>query len=551
MHNSLLFRIIGRVKDVKVLLLNALFFYFVNMIFIASAVFTTQYLIDYVVPSSSFSYLIAFIIFLLVYELITVISEAYAALLGAYVDKFIDSKLLDEYFKKLVFSPYERIIKLKSGDLLQRVNDAQQIKTYINTILVKWVLNGVVLVFCLIFLLFLQPSAVLFILAGMLVLIGVYVLLAPLVIKREISRFEIKSDLLSIVNFSIKNSEPIRLHHQMDDIYKRKINLLNLYTSKEEVINKYNILARFLTVLIKSLTVLLIKFYVVYAIFNQSGLSIGQMVSVFLIADRIFLCLVQIMMSGLEVRRSGVAVDRFLVFSEAIDLAEDDNYRNPMMDSTTAINSVSIESVSGSALHIDSLFKSVTLVQGDVLKISGGNGCGKTTLCRCIANLIDVPGISVSFNKETQILKNIKIAKKISMTGIYDSIFPGTIMDNIMMGRMANEMDVLLMSQKIGFDNVINSRDGGFNYTLSIEHPCLSEGEMRKLLFLRIIFSDADVLIFDEAFRGIDAKSLLEMEQIIMDLKNKIVIYVTHQEHKFIKPTKEILLDKRIASKHE
>ena len=76
---------------------------------------------------------------------------------------------------------------------------------------------------------------------------------------------------------------------------------------------------------------------------------------------------------------------------------------------------------------------------GQNLSIVGPNGCGKTTLLRAIANLIEYKGEIKIDGKEVNHIKRRELAKKVAlMTQTSEIYFPYTVFETVALGRYAH-----------------------------------------------------------------------------------------------------------------
>ena len=72
----------------------------------------------------------------------------------------------------------------------------------------------------------------------------------------------------------------------------------------------------------------------------------------------------------------------------------------------------------------------------------------------------------------------------------------------------------------------------------------LSGGEQRRLILALTLYKDADLYIFDEPSSGIEKNTFLNiLENIKLALKDKIIIFTTHEEWGLNWYTKKIDLD--------
>ena len=170
---------------------------------------------------------------------------------------------------------------------------------------------------------------------------------------------------------------------------------------------------------------------------------------------------------------------------------------------------------------------------GQNLSIVGPNGCGKTTLLRAIANLIDYKGIVKIDGEEVKHTKRRELAKKVAlMTQTSEIYFPYTVFETVALGRYAHiqgafstlskkdEEKVLSCIETVGLldckDRVINE---------------LSGGQLQRVYLARAFVQDPDILLLDEPTNHLDLKCQIEILMYVnkwIKENNKTVIGVLH-----------------------
>ncbi|SEF94875.1 ABC-2 type transport system ATP-binding protein [Eubacterium ruminantium] len=168
---------------------------------------------------------------------------------------------------------------------------------------------------------------------------------------------------------------------------------------------------------------------------------------------------------------------------------------------------------------------SLQLREGEILHIEGKNGVGKTTLLKCIANIIN--GGKAVFIKGEELYINKNLARELSFVMSDDYLY-----------------DYMTMEENIVFFYNLFGRNKAF--VTNVEHfidlfgiseykkklvKNLSQGTRNKL-YIAIMFSkEHSVLLLDEPFTALDKKT----QEVILDyvgsyknMQGKAVIMVTH-----------------------
>lgn len=171
---------------------------------------------------------------------------------------------------------------------------------------------------------------------------------------------------------------------------------------------------------------------------------------------------------------------------------------------------------------------SIEVCTGEVIGLLGPNGAGKTTCFYMITGLISPETGSINLNKKN--ITNLTIDQRANLGLGYlaqePSIFRGlSVSDNIFsileqrtdIDKKEKEEKLSYLLEKFNISHIKN--------TMGIS---LSGGERRRAEIARALASDPKFILLDEPFAGIDPISVIDIQEIIKDLKeNKIGILIT------------------------
>ncbi|MCL2607230.1 MAG: ABC transporter ATP-binding protein [Methanomassiliicoccaceae archaeon] len=171
--------------------------------------------------------------------------------------------------------------------------------------------------------------------------------------------------------------------------------------------------------------------------------------------------------------------------------------------------------------------------KGEVIGIIGQNGCGKTTLLKCINAVLKPKGGVVMIENENvlsmprkDIARNIGVVSQHSMI-----IFPYTVLDMIMMGRYPaknsfesyNTEDLEVVKRSMAETGVEAFAERTIDE--------LSGGERQRVLIARALAQEPEILLLDEPTLHLDVNHQFELMELIRRLaseRNMLVIIVTH-----------------------
>jgi len=185
---------------------------------------------------------------------------------------------------------------------------------------------------------------------------------------------------------------------------------------------------------------------------------------------------------------------------------------------------VKIENLSKS-FKSNIIFKDINieLKSGHIYGLVGRNGTGKTVFLKTLCGILTPDTGQILFDGE-ETLKTTGVPKSTralienpdminELTGFENLKLIASIQNTI------NDDRIKEVLKLVGLDDEDNKKYK--NYSL---------GMKQKLGIAQVIMEDADFLIFDEPFNGLDDKSCNDMRKIFKDLKKqgKTIIVATH-----------------------
>ena len=213
-----------------------------------------------------------------------------------------------------------------------------------------------------------------------------------------------------------------------------------------------------------------------------------------------------------------------------------------------------------SKIEVKNLFKAIdskqilknisfTIKPEEHLVIIGGSGAGKSMLAKCILGLEDISSGSIFFdgklisgNADRQKILN-KLGVCFQSNALFDSY---NIWQNIAFKKLYNEKSPSIIKlRKLAIERL---REVGLPTNIAEDYPSeLSGGMQKRVGIARSIFSEPDILIFDEPTTGLDpimSKKIISLISKIIKDSKKTAITITHDINlAMFLATKIILLD--------
>lgn len=172
---------------------------------------------------------------------------------------------------------------------------------------------------------------------------------------------------------------------------------------------------------------------------------------------------------------------------------------------------------------------STVIHKGEKVAIVGENGAGKSTLIKLIVGLYSPNEGKLTWGNSNIAPKNIGI--------VYQNYikYEMSLRENIGFGcinRMNDDNAIRRVIEQCGLDDLF-SELGGLDVKLGRLYKNgreLSGGQWQRLAIARAVFSDAEIIIFDEPTAAIDPNSELEIYKLLLELcKDKTAIFISHR----------------------
>ncbi|WP_277755191.1 metal ABC transporter ATP-binding protein [Lacticaseibacillus rhamnosus] len=168
---------------------------------------------------------------------------------------------------------------------------------------------------------------------------------------------------------------------------------------------------------------------------------------------------------------------------------------------------------------------------GKITGIIGPNGAGKSTLIKAILGLIKVQSGKVDFSGHT--LKEVQQAiAYVEQRKDLDLTFPINVLDLVLTGTYGR-LGLLKSPGKKERQAALEALEqvGLADFTKR-QISQLSGGQLQRVFVARAIVQQADIMILDEPFVGIDMKSEQEIMAILNQWRKKTLIVVHHDLNK-------------------
>ncbi len=169
--------------------------------------------------------------------------------------------------------------------------------------------------------------------------------------------------------------------------------------------------------------------------------------------------------------------------------------------------------------------------KGEFASIVGPNGGGKTTLLKLILGLIkqDKGQIHIFGKNPDQVRHKIGYMPQYAHL---DMDFPATVMDVVLMGRLANKH--FWFSKKDRFEALTAIDDVGMTKFTDTSFNELSGGQKQRILIARALCSRPELLLLDEPTANVDYQTEENLFSILQKLNSKMTILLVSHDLGFV-----------------
>lgn len=444
----------------------------------------------------------------------------------SYFNMRVDISLFLNSFKRILLLPYNYYKNKTTGEIISRVNDLSYIKQIISQLLTTVFLDIVLLLFSLVCLYFINSK--MFVISFFIaILYMIIIFIYPRFIKTKI--YESQAEVAKVNSYlveSISGLETIkglRCEKMVND------RLESFYTKAQATIFDYNIISNgvlFLKDFIFYVGVLLINYVGCVDVMNGnftvgSLLTFNTILGYFLNPLQNFIDLADdyVYVKGVFKRANGL-------YEVKLDDLESKNGLRVEGD-------ISFNNLDFSFNGKDQILKSIKIEfkAKEKILLLGNSGSGKSTLLKILYKYYDVSRGMVLVNGiDINDFSISDIRDDIIYVSQNETLYTGSIKDNILLNRDIDYKDFLDMCCYLEVDNIIKDNLLGYDFLLEENGANISGGERQRIILARALFKKGNIILIDEGLSQMDID--LErrvLKRIFSIFKDKMIIVVSHR----------------------
>ena len=439
--------------------------------------------------------------------------------------------MISDYLIKLMKLPVTFFENKMLGDIIQRANDHERIRSFIMNNSLNLIFSTLTFLIFGIILLF--YSYIIFLIFSIGSILYIFWVLLFLKIRKKLDweYFELTSKNQSYWIETVESIIDIKLNnYEKQKRWKWEYIQARLYRINMRVLainNAQNLGGQF----IDNIKNLVITFYCARAVI-EGEITFGVMISTQFIIGMLNGPVVQFIQFIASFQFAKISFLRLNEIHQLLD-EDDETGQNDIElpdNKDITLSNVSFQYSPVSPYVLKSLY--LKIPSGKVTAIVGGSGSGKSTLLKLILRLYKPSFGNISVGNMN--ISNISLYQWRDNCGAImqdGKIFNDTILNNIVLD--AEKIDYDLLRKAVETANIASEIEQlplGYQTTMGEQGRGLSGGQKQRILIARALYKNPDYLFFDEATNSLDTINEQRIVNALDDVfKDKTVIVVAHR----------------------
>ena len=459
----------------------------------------------------------------------------------------VNIALISDYLIKLMNLPVTFFENKLMGDILQRAQDHERIRSFIMNNSLSLIFSMLTFVVFAIILLIYNVVIFLIFLAGSALYVGWVLLFLNVRKKLDWEYFELLSRNQSYWVETVSAIQDVKINnYEKQRRWKWEEIQARLYHVNKRVLaitNMQNLGAQF----IESIKNMGIVFFCAVAVIN-GDITFGVMISTQFIIGMLngpLSQFISFVMGAQYAKISFLRINEIRQLEDEEELLSVGNTCILPNEKSITLSNVHFQYSANSPFVLKGIY--LHIPENKVTAIVGGSGCGKSTLLKLLVRLYKPTFGDIKMDTMNVDAINLRQWRNLCGVVMQDGkVFSDTIINNIVLDADHIDYDRLHEVCKIAqLEEEINAMPNGFDTTVGETGRGLSGGQKQRLLIARALYRNPKMLFLDEATNALDT---INERKIVDALNNafehRTVVVIAHRLSTIQNADQIVVLDK-------
>ena len=503
----------------------------ISILGLATAIFS-QKLIDQILPEKNIRTLVLGVA---IFGIILLARALVSYVRGIFLirqSKDMNSRLISNFFGKLLFLPKPFFDSTSTGDMVARMNDASRIQKVVVYLSSQIVIDVLVVLVSAGYIFFYSIST------GFLSLLSIPVfgLLAWLynrkviVAQRELMQSYAATESKYID--TIKGIKTIKTFNR-ENLFSKVVTAV--YGFFMQKVYDLGLLGAKLNFWISAGSALLLTGIIswsAYLVLNEQ-LMLGQMMAIITLVGGLGASVISIAMANIQLQEARIAFDRMYEFASAKPEYQLNTGQHVITDSEIQINEITVANINFRFPGKSQLLSNInfSVKKGEIVTIFGEIGCGKSTLLSILQRFYSIESGQILLNKQNwDNITTLNWRKGVAAVSQQVQLFNGTVLENISLDENPDPEKIVRFCQDHGFHKFIMEFQQGYATIINENSTNLSGGQQQLIALARALYINPQLLLLDEATAAMGRRTEKFVIELLNRLKTKMaIIFVTHR----------------------